>query len=206
MDEQTFEDYKSKYLDIYDRTRNRNDDEGDPTPVEEVDFELELIQRDEINVTYILKLLADLHRDVQKDEASQEDYQKKKTDILELLGKEAQLRNKRDLLEKFIEDRITTIKPDDAIEAVFQDFWTQERVEAIRQLCTDENLNEDAVNQMIANYRFSGKEPLRETVLSACNEKPKLLERKKIFKRVVTRLLDIIQKFDDDLGEFENEG
>lgn len=56
---------------------------------------------------------------------------------------------------------------------------------------------------MIADYKFSGKEPLRETVLSACEQKPKLLERKKIFKRVVSGLLDIIDKFDDTLGEFE---
>ena len=68
-----------------------------------------------------------------------------------------------------------------------------------------ENLNKEAVNQMIDNYKFSGKEPLRETVLSACNEKPKLLDRKKIFKRVVSKLLDITNKFDDALGEFEEE-
>jgi type I restriction enzyme R subunit len=42
-------------------------------------------------------------------------------------------------------------------------------------------------------------------VLSACNEKPKLLERKKIFDRVVTKLLDIINKFDDALGGFEED-
>lgn len=204
LDEQTFEDYKSKYLDIYDRTRTHNDDEAESL-VEEVDFELELIQRDEINVSYILKLLGDLHRDTQRGDAIPEEYQHKKSSILELLGKEAQLRNKRDLLEKFIEDRITTLDPAETIEQVFKDFWTQERVEAIRQLCLDENLNEEAVNQIIANYKFSGKEPLRETVLSACNEKPKLLERKKIFKRVVTRLLNIIQKFDDALGSLAEE-
>jgi type I restriction enzyme, R subunit len=45
MDEQTFEDYKSKYLDIYDKTRLHNEEEGGSV-VEEVDFELELIQRD----------------------------------------------------------------------------------------------------------------------------------------------------------------
>ena len=58
---------------------------------------------------------------------------------------------------------------------------------------------------MIADYKFSGKEPLRETMLSACNEKPKLLERKKIFGRVVAKLLDIINKFDDALGELGEE-
>jgi type I restriction enzyme, R subunit len=201
MDEQTFEDYKSKYLDIFDKIQSQKEKEGESI-LEEVDFELELIQRDEINVAYILTLLTDLQRDVKE---SAEDYQRKKDSILELIGKEVQLRSKRDLIEKFIDERIRIIEPDEKIETIFIEFWNQERIEAVRQLCTEENLKEEAVNQMIANYKFSGKEPLRETVLSACNEKPKLLERKKIFERVVSKLLGIIKKFDDSLGEFEAE-
>ncbi|MEG4624085.1 type I restriction endonuclease subunit R [Microcoleus sp. w1-18aA5] len=201
MDEQTFEDYKSKYLDIYDRTRSRNDEE-DKSLIEEVDFELELIQRDEINVSYILKLLAELRRNIK---TSEEDYQKKKESILDLVGQEVQLRSKRDLIEKFIDEQMPTIKPEDAIETAFQSFWNQERTVAVRQLCLKENLKLEAVHQMIADYKFSGKEPLRETVLNACNEKPKLLERKKIFDRVVLQLLDLINKFDDALGAFEEE-
>jgi type I restriction enzyme R subunit len=201
LDEQTFEDYKSKYLDIYDQTRPKPDKEKESL-VEEVDFELELIHRDEINVTYILELLGKLQRD---NDATQEDYQNQKAYILEIIGKEAQLRSKRDLLEKFIEERMPNIEPEEKIESVFKDFWNQERIEAIQRLCTEENLKIEAVNQMIADYKFSGKEPLRETVLNACNEKPKLLERKKIFARVVSKLLDIISKFDDAIGKLEEE-
>ena len=201
LDEQTFEDYKSKYLDIYDRTRTRTDDEPESL-VEEVDFELELIQRDEINVSYILRLLASLPRDI-ANPAAQADYQQKKADILEQIGKEAQLRSKRDLLEKFIDERLPTVEPNGKVEEAFATFWEQERIAAVQQLCEEENLDAAAVNQMIAHYKFSGKKPLRETVLSACHNKPKLLERKKIFKRVVTKLLDVIDKFDDALGGFE---
>ncbi|WP_448267964.1 type I restriction endonuclease subunit R [Nostoc sp. DSM 114159] len=203
LDEQTFENYKSKYLDIYDKTRSKPDDEKESL-VEEVDFELELIQRDEINVAYILKLVAKLQR-VRQADVTSEEYQSQKASILELIGKETQLRSKRDLLEKFIEERLPTLEPEEKVETVFQDFWTQERVEAIQQLCIEENLKVEVVNQMIADYKFSGKEPLRETVLSACNEKPKLLDRKKIFARVVSKLLDIINKFDDALGELGEE-
>ncbi|MBO1053534.1 MAG: type I restriction endonuclease subunit R [Dolichospermum sp. DET73] len=201
LDEQTFEDYKSKYLDIYDQTRPKPDKEKESL-VEEVDFELELIHRDEINVTYILELLGKLQRN---NDATQEDYQNQKASILEIIGKEAQLRNKRDLLEKFIEERMPSIEPEEKIGTVFKEFWNQERIAAIQRLCTEENLKIEAVNQMIADYKFSGKEPLRETVLSACNEKPKLLERKKIFARVVSKLLDIINKFDDAIGKLEEE-
>ena len=201
IDEQTFEDYKSKYLDIYDRTRSHKEDEGESI-IEEVDFELELIQRDEINVSYILKLVAELR---QNTKTTEEEYQKKKESILDLVGQEVQLRSKRDLIEKFIDERIPTLESEDSIATVFQNFWNQERTEAVRHLCLKENLKVEVVNQMIADYKFSGKEPLRETVLNACNEKPKLLERKKIFDRVVSQLLDIINKFDDALGTFEDE-
>jgi type I restriction enzyme, R subunit len=172
--------------------------------VEEVDFELELIQRDEINVSYILKLLGKLQRE-QSVNVTSETYQTQKATILELISQEAQLRGKRDLLEKFIEERLPTIEPQEKIETVFQNFWNQERIDAIEQLCQEENLKADNVQQMIADYKFSGKEPLRETVLSACNEKPKLLERKKVFDRVVSKLLDIVNKFDDAIGEFEDD-
>lgn len=52
MTEQAFEDYKSKYLDLYDKARSEKEAEAKASIIEEVDFELELIQRDEINVTY----------------------------------------------------------------------------------------------------------------------------------------------------------
>ena len=96
------------------------------------------------------------------------------------------------------------IEPEDNLEAVFEAFWNQERDEAVQQLCTTEDLNEAAISRMIADYKFSGKKPLRETVLSACNQKPKLLERKIIFNRVVAKLLDIIDRFDDAIGGLDD--
>ncbi|MCK4707394.1 MAG: type I restriction endonuclease subunit R, partial [Gammaproteobacteria bacterium] len=46
MDEQSFEDYKSKYLDLYDKVRSAKSTEK-VSILEDVDFELELIRRDE---------------------------------------------------------------------------------------------------------------------------------------------------------------
>jgi type I restriction enzyme R subunit len=56
ISEQTFEDYKSKYLDIYDRVKSEHSKEK-VSILEDVDFELELIRRDEINIDYIVSLL-----------------------------------------------------------------------------------------------------------------------------------------------------
>lgn len=51
LDEQGFEDYKSKYLDLYDKVKTDTSKEK-VSILEEVDFELELIQREEVNVRY----------------------------------------------------------------------------------------------------------------------------------------------------------
>ena len=102
LDEQDFEDYKSKYLDIYDRTR-KNPGDG-VSIIDDVDFELELIHRDEINVAYILDLLARLHRARQEGDESAKIYEASKKQIMALLSQETQLRSKRELIERFIDE------------------------------------------------------------------------------------------------------
>jgi type I restriction enzyme R subunit len=88
MGEQDFEDYKSKYLDIYDKVKTSTEKEK-VSILDDVDFELELIHRDEINVVYILKLLGKLH------EAEEEEKEAQRKVISDLLGGEAQLRSKK---------------------------------------------------------------------------------------------------------------
>jgi type I restriction enzyme, R subunit len=70
MNEQNFEDFKSKYLDIYDKVRSDHKMEK-ALILNDVDFELELILRDEINVAYILKLIAQLKGAGKNDQSRQ---------------------------------------------------------------------------------------------------------------------------------------
>jgi type I restriction enzyme R subunit len=201
MDAQEFEDYKSKYFDIYDRMRSQKEQEG-ASIVEDVDFELELIQRDEINVAYILELLAEMQRREQSADAKERKKGKEQRDaIFDLLNKEAKLRSKRELIEKFINDHMPRISVDQNFKEVFNEFWTKEKREAIQQLCTSEGIDQDAAYQMLDSYQFTGKEPLRETVFAALHNKPKLLERKSVFERVVDKLLSIVRTFDDNMGD-----
>ncbi len=78
MGDQEFEDYKSKYLDLYDRVRGGNPKEK-VSILNDIDFELELIHRDEINVSYILNLLSTL----KNSPVDQQERQKKK--IIEII-------------------------------------------------------------------------------------------------------------------------
>src|SRR5690606_39057580 len=67
IDEQTFENFKGKYLDIYDKVKNDHQKEK-VSILDDIDFELELTRRDEINVSYILRLIASM---VGADESKQ---------------------------------------------------------------------------------------------------------------------------------------
>ena len=199
LDRQRFEDYKSKYLDIYDRTRNRPDEGA--SIIDEVDFELELIQRDEINVAYILRLLAELHQIRQDAEQGAAVYEEKKQAIVALLNQETQLRSKRELIERFINEYMTAFDADVSIEDEFASYWSAQKEAALTELCEAENLNREAVNTLIREYHFTGRQPRREAVFNALNFKPKILERSPIYERVMGKLMQLIHTFDDGVGD-----
>lgn len=58
-------------------------------------------------------------------------------------------------------------------------------------------LKPEVISELINEYQFTQREPLRETIVSALKEKPKILQRKTIIERVRQKLLDIIGTFDD---------
>jgi len=188
MDEQNFEDYKSKYLDLYDKSKSAHLKEK-VSILQDVDFELELLHRDEINVTYILKLLAKL-----KDaDAAEQDRQKKA--ILELLAGDAQMRSKRELIERFIQENLPQIEDSDNVPDEFANYWSKERVSAIENLSREENLDAEKLQEVIGNYLFTEKKPLRDEIIGMLNEKPSLKERKTIAERVTEKIIGFVETF-----------
>jgi type I restriction enzyme R subunit len=192
FDEQLFEDYKSKYLDIYDRTRQSSGE--DVSIIEDLDFELELIQRDEINVSYILNLLK-IMLENQEDE-SDDQFNETKQSIIKLLGQEPRLRSKRELIEQFIESYMPQLKPDENVEDKFNEYWSEQQEQAYEDLCVTENINRIALDDLISKMYFTGKEPLRNDLIDTLNYKPKVLERKTIYERIIEQLKNFIERYD----------
>lgn len=190
--EQEFEDYKSKYLDLYEKTRVVKEK---VSILNDVDFELELIQKDEINVAYILKLIASLY-DSKTDEERTQNQRK----ITEIISGDVQLRSKKELIEQFINENLPQVKSSNDIEADFDKFWQVEKLKAFEKICSEENLLIEKAQKVIEDYNFEGKDPLDGSIEEALNEKPKILERQTIIGRVKEKIMDFIRKFDDDIG------
>jgi len=188
MDEQTFEDYKSKYLDLWQKVKNNRQKEK-VSILEDVDFELSLIHKDEINVKYILTLLMKLKADVNKE------VEQTEKELFGLLNTEVTLRSKRALIEKFINENLPQIDDADDIPDAFERFWNEERLLALEKLSLDENLDIDKLQKVIGNYLFTEKTPLRDEIIAMMHKKPSLKERKKVAERITDKILSFVETF-----------
>jgi type I restriction enzyme R subunit len=188
MPEQTFEDYKSKYLDLHDKVKLACEKEK-VSILNDIDFELELIHRDEINVAYILKLLAALKESPVSEHAG------RKKSILDLLSSEAELRSKRELLEQFIEKHLPQIDDPADIPEAFNAFWEEEQKAAFKHLAEEEGLEFDKLEKLVGDYLFTSKKPLRNDVVDAMVKKPGLKERAPTAERIVDKIFRFIETF-----------
>lgn len=188
MTEQQFEDYKSKYLDLYDKTKGFNQIQK-TSILDDIDFELELIHRDEINVTYILKLLAKLNN------SSTEEGEKQKKAIIDLISGDVELRSKRELIEKFIEENLPVIQDNDDIPDEFNKFWEAERGIALNKITVEENLDAKKLEEIIGKYMFTEKKPLRDDVVAMMKTKPGLKERGITAERITDKIYNFVNTF-----------
>ncbi|MEI8362128.1 MAG: type I restriction endonuclease subunit R [Betaproteobacteria bacterium] len=190
LPEQDFEDYKSKYLDIHDE----KPDGEKASVLNDIDFELSLLHRDEINVAYILNLLMTLSK------LNPEEAKKRQKEIIDMVAGEVQLRSKRLLIEAFIEENLPKLKPNDHVISEFEGYWTKHKQNAFTQLCADENIQPEQLDQLLQTYHFANRMPHEREIVTALSFKPKILERKTILARVSHKIQDFINTYIEGMG------
>ncbi|AWG22861.1 deoxyribonuclease HsdR [Flavobacterium faecale] len=189
IDEQEFEDYKSKYLDLYEKVK-RDTKKEKTSILDDIDFELELIHRDQINVAYILKLISQL-----KGTNTSEAKAQRKA-ILDLLGGDIQLRSKRELIQKFIDENMPQIKDGDNIEEEFEKFWQEQKVLALGKLCEEEHLDKAQFKGLIDAYIYSGREPIKDEVFQCLDNRPSILQARVIGDRIIAKMKEFVELFE----------
>jgi len=187
LTEQTYEDYKSKYLDLYEKYKGHG--KGETVSIlDDVDFELELIHKDEINVAYILALLA---KYLDSNEEEQREQRKR---ILKLMDTAPQLRSKRELIEAFINTALDGVDPNE-VEEEFEKFVEVDREKSFKELVESENLIDIELSKLVENYLYDGRMPLKDDVAKTMRMKPKLLERKVVVPKLMTKINEFVEKY-----------
>lgn len=220
MTEQQFMDFRSKYLDIYDTFAAKpteqpsgykvQDDESgmvaEPDPSEndttglgDIDFCLELLHSDIINVAYILELIADLN-------PYSEDYTEKRQHIIDTMIKDVELRSKAKLIDGFIQKNVDDDRDNfmarkqkadgtSDLEERLNNYIVNERNNAVNTLAKDEDLDASVLNHYLSEYDYLQKEQ-PEIIQEALKEKHLgLIKKRKALTRIMERLRNLIVTF-----------
>ena len=212
MTDQQFNDYRSKYLDMTLGFISTDNDEQDKeidestSMVEEdqqgeitdIDFCLELLHSDVINVAYILELIADLNPD-------NEDYGEKRQHIIDTMIKDPVMRNKTRIIDSFIRENVdndregfTRSKADGTmdLESRLTKYVTEARLRAISDLAKEEDIDVNALIKYVQEYDYLQREK-PEILQNAIKQKKglRLLQRSGLLKSLTTKLRNIINTF-----------
>ena len=164
-------------------------DEPPTSVLNDIDFELELLRTDNINVDYILNLLADLDR-------NSSSFEHDKQRIISIMKEHENLRSKINLIEKFINERLGNI--DSKVSTVseeFDDFMRQERKQAMCEIVEEENLDEHKARQVFEIFEFSGKLD-DDLIKQSFIEKLKFKDRKNKVNTIKFKIIDLFETFD----------
>ena len=209
MTEQQFNDYKSKYLDItvgfIEPPVIPSVVAEDPVPygnsqgLEDIDFCLELLHSDIINVAYILDLIAEL-------DPYSNDYSEKRQHIIDTMIKDAGMRGKAKLIDGFIRKNVDEDKENfmsgrskadgtSELEERLNQYIVSERNKAVKDLSDDEQIPTEVLNLYIKEYDYLQKEQ-PEIIQKALKEKHLgLIKTRKALTRIMERLRNIIRTF-----------
>ena len=139
LSERDVQDYHSMYINLYQEFRKRN--QGDAENVnDDIVFEMELIKQVEINIDYILELIKKYHEGNSKDSEIL-------ININKAIDSSVELRNKKDLIEKFIQ----SLSPSASVTNDWQTFVDEKKMEELDQIIREENLDKEETHKFITN-------------------------------------------------------
>lgn len=133
------QDYHSQYIDLYNEFRKWKNDEKENIN-DDLVFEMELIKQIEINIDYILELIKKFHQDNVKDKEIL-------ADINRAIESSFELRNKKDLINQFIQ----TLEISSSVDDDWIDFVEKKKTEELEKIIQEEKLDHDETYKFIKN-------------------------------------------------------
>jgi type I restriction enzyme R subunit len=164
LDEAEYADYKSWYLTFYDEQEKKRR-QGTQTILGDIDFTIELVRTDKINVVYILNLLKDVNR---RDKAEMDK-------AIDLILREIErsdnekLRYKKDIMKSFITERFFDLDPNEDIIVAYEEYEREQLQAAVERFatvnCIDATVVAEILNQYFCDPKQVTKENIRQKVL-----------------------------------------
>ena len=156
LSDRDFQDYQSLYLNLFAEFRSTSEAEKESIN-DDVVFEIELIKQVEINVDYILMLV----EKYLKKKGTGEDKEIRAA-IERAINSSPSLRNKKDLIEQFVDSVSTNSK----VDAQWAAYIAAKKVKELDRIIAEERLNADETKLFIENAFRDGAIPVTGTAIT----------------------------------------
>ena len=145
LSERDFQDYTGMYVDLYQKYKQKDD--GKKVSIkDDIVFEMELVKQVEVNIDYILMLVAKYHQSNCEDK-----------EILGTIDKAIKsslaLRSKKELIDGFI----SKINADTNVMDDWGKFVKEQKEIDLKKIISDENLNEEETRKFLDNAFRDGQ-------------------------------------------------
>lgn len=145
LSQRDFQDYQSVYIDLYQKLRkNKNADKENIN--DDIVFEMELVKQVEINIDYILQLVAKYHKGNMKDKEIL-------TTIDKVIGSSLELRSKKELIEQFI----STINAETDVDKDWRKFAAENKELDLENIIREEKLRPSETRKFMENAFRDGE-------------------------------------------------
>lgn len=187
MTQQEYEDFKSRYQTIYDQIKNQRQAEKTSILLD-IDFAIEIIQTDRINVAYIMNLLRNV--DLKNPTQKQKDIEHIKKELQR--SDSPELKKKIDLIQSFLNEVVMGMGENDDMDESWAAYEQRKRNEEIEAFAAENEIDSGYLKDVISEYEFSGN--MDRDGIRAQIQKPLLVARK-LIEKISTFIIDNCNKY-----------
>lgn len=179
------QDYRSVYTDLYQKWRKQKED---ATIInDDLVFEVELLKQVDINIDYVLMLVQKYHDSNCTDKMIIGDIER-------AIGASYELRNKKDLIEAFID----SLDSSNDVTADWEKYLAEAKERELSAIIEEEALDDAATREFMANAFVDGGVPESGTeVASLMTKKPSRFAPANAYAEMKARVLDRLKTFFD---------
>ena len=191
MSETEYAEYKSWYLTFYDEQKARTQ-AGKRTILADIDFNIELVRTDKINVVYVLNLLKEINR------RDKEEMQKSIDLILREIDRSdnEKMRYKSAIMKEFINLRFFDLDPETDIVKEYEQYEKEVMERDVTIFAAENDIETEIVMTALTEYFVDEKSVTKNRIreLLAAKEFP-LLKQIQLINTVLTFLKTMYNKF-----------
>jgi len=190
--EQDLEDYRGKYFAAYEEWKKRNqsdEPEGKKLSIlDDIDFELDLIARDVIDVSYIVKLIRAVTPGDYKDDIRK---------IKRLLNNadSPELKTKAELLAEFLDEVVPQLNPGDNVPESLNQYLVDRRNFDIEAFAKENSLEPNFVDEKVTDYEFAHKMKEEEMGTELAEMGFTFMKTRALKKKIVTFIEEAVDKY-----------